>query len=122
MGRPPFEATPERRKRVETLAAMGMSQSYIAKDLGITERTLRERFREELDAGMVKANTAVASNLYAIAMDKTHPKCVTAAIFWLKARAGWREADRDTVPPPPPAAPEPQPDEPADAWAGLLPN
>ena len=36
---------------------------------------------------------AVAGNLSHIAASEG-PGAVTAAIFWLKARAGWREIDR----------------------------
>jgi hypothetical protein len=35
----------------------------------------------------------VAGNLFRIATSED-PGAVTAAIFWLKTRAGWREADR----------------------------
>jgi hypothetical protein len=50
--------------------------------------TLRKRFRHELDAGTVEANTRVAACLY---QQATTPGNIAATIFWLKAGAGWRE-------------------------------
>jgi hypothetical protein len=55
--------------------------------------TLNRHYRDELDVGLAEANTAVAGNLFCIATGDG-PGAVTAAIFWLKTRAGWREADR----------------------------
>src|SRR6478736_9649059 len=55
--------------------------------VGIAAKTLRKHFRAELDAGHSKANAKVAGNLYRIATG-SGPEAVTAAIFWLKVRAG----------------------------------
>jgi hypothetical protein len=49
--------------------------------------TLRSAFRHELDVGHVKANSAVAESLYQQAIKGN----VTAAIWWTKARTGWKE-------------------------------
>jgi hypothetical protein len=54
----------------------------------IDDKTLRLRFRDELDNGVAKANTAIVSALYKLA---TESKNVTAMIWWTKARMGWRE-------------------------------
>ena len=45
-------------------------------------------FREELDRGMTEANLKVAQSLFNMA---TVGGSVAAAIFWMKARASWRE-------------------------------
>jgi hypothetical protein len=58
--------------------------------VGIAAKTLRKPFRAELDTGHIKANAKVAGNLYRIATGNGR-EAVTAAIFWLKVRAGWRE-------------------------------
>ncbi len=47
-------------------------------------------YRDELDDGHVKANAKVAENLYRKATGEGR-EAVTAAIFWLKTRAGWKE-------------------------------
>jgi hypothetical protein len=41
-----------------------------------------------LDVGAIQANAAVAQSLFHMA---TRDKVPSAAIFWLKARAGWKE-------------------------------
>jgi hypothetical protein len=51
-------------------------------------KTLRKHFRPELDRGMVEANLKVGPSLFQLA---TSGRNVAAAIFWMKARAGWRE-------------------------------
>ena len=50
----------------------------------------RAHYRDELDDGHVKAKAKVAENLYRKATGEGR-EAVTAAIFWLKTRAGWKE-------------------------------
>ena len=58
--------------------------------VGIDAKTLRKHYRHELDHGHTKANAKVAENLYRKATGEGR-EAVTAAIFWLKARARWKE-------------------------------
>ena len=51
-------------------------------------KTLRKYFHAELERGSVEATAKVAQSLFQIA---TAGKNVAAAIFWMKARADWRE-------------------------------
>ena len=89
-GRPEHQPTPERRQQVESMAGFGIIEDDIARSVGIAPKTLRKHYREELDLGHIKANAAVAQSLYKKALgDGT--SAVTAAIFWLKTQAGWRE-------------------------------
>jgi hypothetical protein len=44
----------------------------------------------EADAGHIKTSAKMAGNLYRIATGSGR-EAVTAAIFWLNVRAGWRE-------------------------------
>jgi hypothetical protein len=89
-GRPPHEPTPQLRSQVESMCGFGIPADDIARSIGIGPDTLRKYYREELDNGTTKANTAVAQSLYKKALgDGT--SAVTAAIFWLKTRAGWKE-------------------------------
>jgi hypothetical protein len=56
---------------------------------GITLPTLYKYYREELDTAMVLANATMAQALFDNGVKSNN---VTAQIFWLKARAGWAEA------------------------------
>ena len=83
-----YEPTDEQRRTVRTMAGFGVPHEDIATFLGIDAKTLRKHFRAELDRGTVEANAKVAQSLFQMA---TQGKNVAAAIFWMKARAGWRE-------------------------------
>ena len=78
------------RKQVEAMAGYGVPEADIAGVIGVDAKTLRKHYREELDHGHVKANAKVAENLYRRATGEGR-EAVTAAIFWLKTRAGWKE-------------------------------
>ena len=73
---------------------MGWTFEQIANHLKINRDTLAKYYREELDIATETTNLRVKQNLYNIAIDPTHKQSVTAAIFWLKTRARWRETDR----------------------------
>lgn len=73
------------------MSAMGVPDYDIAKIIGVSEPTMRKHFWQELEVGHIEANAKVAGTLFRTATDPSNPKSVTAAIFWLKARAGWRE-------------------------------
>jgi len=70
------------------MSGFSAPQPDIAVHLGIDPKTLRKHFREELDRGSIEATTKVAQSLFQMA---TSGNNVAAAIFWMKARAGWRE-------------------------------
>ena len=72
------------------MAGYGVPESDIARVLAIDAKTLRKYYREELDTGSVKATAKVAEFLFRKATTEG-PQCVTAAIFWMKTRGGWRE-------------------------------
>ena len=80
----------ESRKIVKMLSAMGTRHEDIGSKLDITDDTLRKHYRKELDEGRIEANASVAQTLYQQAKNGN----TTAAIFWLKTRAQWRENDR----------------------------
>src|SRR5215217_4737723 len=89
-GRPSFEPSQSQRQMVEAMAGCGVPEADIAVVIGIAPKTLRRHFRDELDMGHIKASAKIAGNLYRIATGSGR-EAVTAAIFWLKVRAGWRE-------------------------------
>ena len=66
----------------------------IASVIGIDPKTLRKHYRHELDNGQVKATAKVAESLFRKATAEG-PQSVTAAIFWLKTKGGWRETSQD---------------------------
>src|SRR5215213_4777780 len=75
---------------VEAMAGCGVPEPNIGLVIGIAPKMLRQHFRDEIDTGHIKASAKVAGNLYRIATGSGR-EAVTAAIFWLKVRAGWRE-------------------------------
>jgi hypothetical protein len=87
MARPAFVVTDAMREKVQYLAGLGVPQDDIAKIINCAPKTLRKRFREELDRGVAEANAMVAGYLFNSAKQGN----VSAQIFWLKTRAQWRE-------------------------------
>lgn len=86
-----FEPTEEQRRTVKALSGYGVPQDGIAIHIGVDPKTLRKHFRDELDRGSVEATAKVAQTLFHLA---TVDKNVPSVIFWMKARAGWRETVR----------------------------
>jgi hypothetical protein len=90
MGRRAHKPDPFHRHQVEAMAGYGVPETDIARVLTIDPKTLRRHYREELDNGQIKAAAKVAEFLFRKATTEG-PQCVTAAIFWMKTRGGWRE-------------------------------
>ncbi len=83
-------------RQVEAMAAYGIPEPEIARVLGIFAPTLRLHYPDELDTGGTKANSKVAESLYRKAIGDGH-QSVTAAIFWLKTRARWKEVSTTEI-------------------------
>ena len=90
MGRRAQRPDPAGRRQVEAIAGYGIPEADIATVLEIDPKTLRKHYRKELDKGHIKSTAKVAENLYKKATGEGR-EAVTAAIFWLKTRAGWKE-------------------------------
>src|SRR3954447_26114494 len=90
----PYCATEEQRRMVRAMSGYGVPHEGIATLLEIDPKTLRRHYRHELDRGAVEATAKVAQSLFQMA---TVDKSVAAAIFWMKARAGWREKHDVTI-------------------------
>ncbi len=89
MSRVKHQPTPELKKSIEMLAAVGTPQHEIARLHGMGVETLRRHYKTELKNGATKANAKVAESLFRQA---TGPKPnVAAMIFWLKVRNRWQE-------------------------------
>lgn len=84
--------TAETRAQVRAMAQF-LTQADIAAFLGISDKTLRKHYADEIEHGVVRANAKVVQNLYAYASGAkgTEKAQVTAGIFWAKTRAGFRE-------------------------------
>lgn len=91
-GRPAYVPTERDRRQVETMTGLGLTQAQISSVMGISEDTIYRHFSEEVAAGAAKANAQVAQNLFSIATSR-ESGAVTAAIFWMKTRARWRETN-----------------------------
>ncbi|WP_376094357.1 hypothetical protein ACE7GA_00960 [Roseomonas sp. CCTCC AB2023176] len=84
----PFEPTEEQRRTVRAMSGYGVPQDDIATLLEVSPKTLRKHFGRELERGSIEATAKVGQSLFRMA---TEGGSVAAAIFWMKARAGWRE-------------------------------
>lgn len=89
-------------EKLYNLARMGLSEEQIATSLGISASTITRRKRDDeqfdrtLKAGKQEGITAVTNQLFNSATDPQKPN-TSAAIFFLKNRAGWRDkAEVDT--------------------------
>jgi hypothetical protein len=90
VGHPCFEATPYRRRKVERLAAKGMSQVEIALLIGCSRPVLAKYFSEELARGHARCRRNIIDFMWAAA-----GRGKVAAMIWLERRT--REvADRST--------------------------
>src|SRR3954465_10018392 len=87
MARTAFVADEAMREKVRYLAGVGVRQDDIARIIGCAPKTLRGRFRDELDRGVAGANATICGYLFAAAKAGN----ISAIIFWLKTRAHWRE-------------------------------
>ena len=76
--------------KVEALAGFGLSPEEIAQVLDVEVGELEAACARELKSGGTKANARVAESLYRKALGDSR-EAVTAAIFWLKTRARWKE-------------------------------
>lgn len=85
--------------KVEAMAATGLTQQQIADSLGISVSTLygrkreNEEFEEAIKRGKAKGIAVVTNEL----MKQIKSGSVTAMIFFLKARAGWKETQIQEV-------------------------
>ena len=88
-GRPKFEPTPDDRKTVELMCAVGIPHEGIALCIqgGIKDKTLRKYFAEELKTAKLKANAKVGGSIFKAAMAGN----MAAASLWAKTQMGWKE-------------------------------
>lgn len=89
------EITAETQRLVEVLIAGGCTQKTVATAMGVSPKFLRRNYRQQITNGQENANAWVISRLH----DQIVRGSNAAIIFWLKARAGWKEGSVVTVRP-----------------------
>lgn len=87
MARKSHDPTDIQRREVSAYAAVGTPHHSIAKLVGLSIKTLLKHYRDELDTGKARANAQVGKTLFQQAIGGN----TTAAIFWMKAQAGWTD-------------------------------
>lgn len=75
------------RKRVEQMAAVGITIDDISAVLDISKNTLKKYYGDELKNAKTKADTMVAGKLYSKCMEGD----TACLIFWAKTRMRWSE-------------------------------
>lgn len=85
----PHTPTEAQKAEVRALSSMGIPHDQIATYIGIDKKTLYKYYREILDKAKIQANMKMAQCLFQQAQNGS----TTAAIFWLKCQAGWRDND-----------------------------
>ena len=83
----PHKPSDAQRQTVQLHTTVGTIQPVIAQLLGITEKTLRKHYRDELDLSRAQANATIGGALF----NKAKSGDTAAMIFWMKTQAGWRE-------------------------------
>ena len=93
LGRPPFKIDKEVLDKVEEYAGQGMNQEQVADALGINRKTLMKykhlnsNFLDALKAGSAKGIAKITNALF----NQAEEGNTSAAIFYLKNRAGWSD-------------------------------
>jgi hypothetical protein len=88
--RPNIEVDRPFASKVEAMAGFGLPAADIALVLAMDLDELQSIYQRELETGTIKTNLRVAERLYQQALGDGR-QAVTAAIFWLKTRARWKE-------------------------------
>jgi hypothetical protein len=92
----PHQPDEKSRKQVSMMSGLGLTHDQIALVLSVSDETLRKHYKKELATGAAKTTALVGQNLFNIATGSGQG-AVTAAIFWMKTRAGWREVNRTEI-------------------------
>ncbi len=84
------------RSQIVAMAGYGVSAEDIALALGLELEVLTSTYSHDLASAPIKANAKVAERLYRMALGDGR-EAVTAAIFWLKTRARWKETHAQEI-------------------------
>lgn len=89
-GRPRHQPTNETRQMVEVLAGYGVKHLEIAAAVGISDVTLRSRYKRELASGAARVEAKLVGNLLKLASGKDGT-ALKAIMFSLQCRFGWSQ-------------------------------
>jgi hypothetical protein len=94
-GQPGIAHKPTRasRRLIKRMVSAGLTQTSIASITGLSVDSLAKHYRHELDTGLDESIALMERSLYRRGLQGD----TTAALFWLKARAGWRDRDAMNV-------------------------
>jgi hypothetical protein len=82
--------TPERLRQIDAAAGCGLSDEEVARVVGVELGVLdRPKVRKALE----KARAVVVQKVAAALIRKALAGNIPAAVFYLKAKAGWRDTD-----------------------------
>ncbi|MBB2692183.1 UNVERIFIED_ORG: hypothetical protein GGI62_003353 [Rhizobium esperanzae] len=87
-GRPRHHPTDMQRRLVQVLAGQAVPQPEICRILAVSPKTLRKRYRRELDVGAAKLQAALITHLLRLAAGRDDV-ALRAIIFLLRCRFGW---------------------------------
>jgi hypothetical protein len=87
----PHAPTAKSRREVVLMLTAGMDEDQVAKVVQLSVKELRRIYYDEISYGVGRAAATVAGNLYRMATSRVHPSACQAAIFWMKAKAGWSD-------------------------------
>ena len=87
------ELTRLSRRLIKRMISAGLTVKSIAQVVELSEDTLTKYYRKELDTGLDESIALMERSLYRRGLKGD----TTAALFWLKARAGWRDRDAMNV-------------------------
>lgn len=87
MAQAPHEPTKKTRNLVKLCKVAGITDDLIAEALGITRKTMRKYYLEEL----TNAKTQFLASCVSVLAHHIKRNNLTAAIFALKTQGGWRE-------------------------------
>lgn len=94
-GMPAWEPSPKELQQIEVMAGLGLTLKQIALVIGVPQYTLRSTCPDVLDRAEMLMNLKVGANLYKMATGPTNERnTVQAAIWWTKARMGWKDVSR----------------------------
>jgi hypothetical protein len=94
-GQKPWEPSPKELQQIEVMAGLGLSHKQIGMVIGVTPYVLRTHCPDILDRAELLMNLQVGANLFKMATgDPTHKNTAMTAIWWSKARMGWKDTSR----------------------------
>lgn len=92
-----WELTPERLKRIEELAALGVREDSIARQVGLHPSTFSEKKKihpeiaEVINNAQACTEEIVVSALMNMIKDPKHKAHAAAVFFYLKTKCRWQE-------------------------------